>query len=98
MAAEFAAVVPAVILLLVCCLAGLQLAAQHLRLQDATASAARSVARGDDIGVARQLMPGARFNSSSRGDMVCVNGSTPGSVAGVVITVTASSCAFAGGK
>jgi Flp pilus assembly protein TadG len=100
--AEFAAVVPAVILVLACCLGGLQLAAQHLRLQDVAASAARAVARGESLGataeLAARLVPGARVSSQNRGSMVCVNASAPGSIGGGVITVGASSCALAGGK
>ncbi|MCU1524607.1 MAG: hypothetical protein JWO18_1501 [Microbacteriaceae bacterium] len=92
---------PAVILVLACCLAGLQLAAQHLRLQDAAAGAARSVARGESLATAAQLatrlVPGARLSSETRGPVVCVTASVPGSILGGVITVTASSCAPAGG-
>ena len=93
---------PAVILVLACCMAGLQLAAQHLRLQDVAAGAARSVARGESIAaaarMAAQLAPGARLSSESSGSLVCVTATAGGSIAGGVITVSARSCAMAGGK
>lgn len=93
---------PAVILVLACCMAGLQLAAQHLQLQDAAAGAARSVARGESMTTAAQLaarlVPGARLSSDGSGSLVCVTASAAGSIAGGVITVSARSCAMGGGK
>lgn len=91
--------VPAVIIVLVCCLAGMQLATQNLRLQDAAATAARSAARGDPIGTG--LVEGATIRVEHRGDLVCVTASAPGASRGGVIgaiTVTASSCALDGGR
>ena len=102
--AEFAAVVPAVILVLACCLAAMQLASQQLRLQDAAAGAARMVARGESYAAATrqvaQLVPGAQLSRESRGAMLCVQASVSGSIVGGLmgaITVTARSCALAGG-
>ncbi|MCU1513287.1 MAG: hypothetical protein JWO10_377 [Microbacteriaceae bacterium] len=101
--AEFATVVPAVLLVLACCLGGMQLAAQQLRLQDAAAVAARSMARGDGAGAATarasQLVPGASIESSDRGDLACVTASSSGRFAGGVlaaIPLTAMSCALGG--
>lgn len=98
--AEFAVVLPAVILVLLCCITGLQLSSQHLRLQDASAIAARSIARGEGISsaalLATALVPGARLSSANRGSSVCVTASAPGLIAaGIIsaITLTASSCA-----
>jgi hypothetical protein len=99
--AEFATVAPAVVLVLAFCLAGMQLSAQQLRLQDAAATAARSVARGDSAGPASGLVPGARLTIVQRGDLVCVTASTQGSPASgllAALSVSASSCALDGGR
>jgi len=102
--AEFATVMPAVVLVLACALASVQLAGQQVRLQDAAADAARSLARGDPPGtvagrVARAV-PGAALGSSSSGELVCarlsVRAASPvGAVLG--LTLRARSCALAGG-
>ena len=98
--AEFAAVVPAVILLLALCLGGLQVAGQQLRLQDAAADVSRSVARGGDAGAATGL-PGVTVATSAQGDLVCARlsmraGSAVGALLG--LTLSASSCALGGGR
>ena len=100
MTAEFAVALPAVVLVLAFCLSGLQLAGQQLRLQDAAALAARSLARGDDPGpVTDRLAPGATIASSDDGRLVCATLTSSG---GVVLlpglVVSASSCAWAGGR
>jgi len=97
--AEFAAVVPAVLLVLAFCLAGLQLSTLQLTVQDAAALTARSVARGGtfDMGA---LVDGAATRIERRGNLVCATVTTPGTpLTGImgVIRVSASSCAFAGG-
>ncbi|MEO6943694.1 MAG: TadE family type IV pilus minor pilin [Lacisediminihabitans sp.] len=102
MTAEFATVIPAVMLVLACCLGALQLAGQQLRLQDAAATASRSLARGDGTGVASarvaQLVGGATLKVSERSGMVCVRLRAPGpSGPFVALSVTASSCALASG-
>jgi len=97
--AEFAAVVPAVLLLLACCIAGLQIAGQQLRLQDAAADVSRAIARGGDSGQARVL--GTSISVTQRGDLVCARLSARSrSPAGTLLglTLTASSCALGGGK
>jgi len=98
--AEFAAVVPAVILLLALCLGAVQVAGQQLQLQDAAADVSRSVARGGDASAAGRL-PGARVATSATGDLVCVrlsmrSTSPVGTALG--LTLTASSCALGGGR
>ena len=98
--AEFAAIVPAVVLLLACCLACLQIAGQQLRLQDAAADVARSAARGGSTSAAGQA-PGATVVITSRGELVCANLSARSrSPAGTLLglTLTASSCALGGGR
>jgi len=98
--AEFAAVVPAVILVLACCLSGLQLSSQQLRVQAAAAVSVRSVARGESVPVSG-LLSGATATTEWRGNLVCVRVSAPGrGLAGLFGTVrlTASGCALANGR
>jgi len=102
--AEFATVVPAVVLVLACCLASVQLAGQQLQLQDAAADAARSLARGDSAGSAlahvSRAVPGVRIGQSSSGGLLCVTLSARSRVPlGTLLGVTlrARSCALAGG-
>lgn len=101
MTAEFATVIPAVLLVLAACLAGLQLSTQQVRLQQAAAMAARSVARGEAVGATSPLLPGSTLRVEHRGELACVTafalGSTVGGLIGAV-TVSASSCALDGGR
>ncbi len=101
MTAEFATVIPAVIVVLACCLGGVQIGVLQLRLQDAAAFAARSAARGDSVIAAQQLVPRAILRTEIRGDLVCVVASAQAS-SGVgalgSLTVSATSCALAGGR
>jgi Flp pilus assembly protein TadG len=97
--AEFAAVVPAVMLLLAFCVAGVQIAAQQVRLQDAAADVSRSVARGG--GTAAAAPVGASVAVAQRGELVCATLSAPSRsvVSGVLaLTLTASSCALGEGR
>jgi TadE-like protein len=98
-AAEFAIALPAVVLVLACCLSGLQVAGQQLRLQDAAAAAARSAARGDGTSVASRLVPGASAARSDEGDLVCVTLTTMASIGWLrALELRASSCALGGGR
>jgi hypothetical protein len=95
--AEFATAIPAVLVVLACCLAGFQVAGQQLRLQDAAAGAARALSRGDDPGA---VLGGSGLTVSRRGALVCARlsdraGVLPGSI--VRIRLTATSCALAEG-
>ena len=65
--AEFAAVIPAVMLVLAGCMVCLQLGSQQLRLQDAAAVTARALARGD----AAPGYEGAARATSQSGDLLC---------------------------
>lgn len=99
--AEFAIALPAVVLVLACCLSGMQVAGQQLRLQDAAAAAARAAARGGDTSVAARLAPAAAVSRYSDGDLVCVRLSAASSSAVgalMALTLTASSCALGGGQ
>lgn len=73
--AEFAAVVPALILVLAACLGCLRLGTAQLLLGDAAAVAARSEARdpGSAVRVAGMLAPGAAVSVSTRGEFRCVS-------------------------
>jgi hypothetical protein len=99
--AEFATVIPAVLLVLAACLTGLQLSGQQLRLQQVAAMAARSVGRGEPVGEAAGLVPGPTLRVEHRGELACVTASTAGSRTSWlmgVFTVSASSCARDGGR
>lgn len=97
MTAEFAAAVPAVLLLLALCLGGLQLVSQQARLQDAAAVVARVVARGEPgsaQGYLAGLVPGAAVSTSARGGFVCATVQAPppaGPFRGIALSGT--SCA-----
>jgi Flp pilus assembly protein TadG len=94
--AEFAAVVPAVLLLLACCLVGMQITGQQVRLQDAAADVSRSVARGG--GTAAATAVGASVAVAHRGDLVCATLRARSAASGALsISLSASSCALAGG-
>jgi hypothetical protein len=101
-AAEFAAVVPAVALVLALSLGGLQLATRQVQLQDAAALVARSAARGaDTAGLAGRLVPGATSLIERRGDLVCARVTTHSTTLAAVLgsaTISATSCALASGR
>jgi Flp pilus assembly protein TadG len=103
--AEFALTLPAVALVLVCCLSGVQLAGLQVRLHDAAAVSARSLARDESPGsvsaTASALVASARLTTQHRDDLVCATVSAPARNALLQllpITLSASSCALAGGK
>lgn len=102
--AEFAVVIPAVMLVLACCLGAVQVVGQQVRLTDAAADAARALARGEGAdraaALARRAVGGASLGSERRGEFVCARLSAPsafGPFAAVGLTVSARSCALAGG-
>jgi hypothetical protein len=103
--AEFAVVLPAVILVLAFCLAGMQIAGQQVRLQDVAADAARILGRGEGVAKAQAFvtaaLPGARLTAESRNSVVCAFLQNPLALPGgspMSFTTTASSCALAGGR
>ena len=97
-AAEFAVVLPAIVLVVLFGVGALAAGARQVRLQDAVADAARVVARGDDPGKAHALVAsvGGTAEVEDRGDLVCVNARAPSTVP-FLPDVWASSCALAGG-
>lgn len=100
--AEFAAVVPAVVVLLALCLSAIQVAGAQVRVADVAADVARVAARGEGVdaagSLARTSIAGADVSIETRGQLVCVRVSAPSSARGpfAPITVSASSCASGG--
>lgn len=99
--AEFAAVVPAVVLVLAVALGAIQIAGEQLRLQAAAASAARALGRGDPNASEAILAvsPSARLDQSRSGDLVCAHASAAAGF-GILLgfTLSATSCALADGQ
>jgi Flp pilus assembly protein TadG len=103
--AEFAAVLPAVALVLATALMFMHIAGEQLRLQDAVADAARTLARGDSVATAtariRAAVDGADLTIEYREHLVCATASaSAGSGFGVLsaVAVSATSCALGGGR
>jgi hypothetical protein len=97
--AEFAAALPAVVLLLGLTLAAFAVGSQAVRLQDAAGLAARAMARGEGAsevsGAVDALVPGAAIERRERSGLVCAVLATR--AAGVLagIELRAESCALA---
>ncbi|MES2170793.1 MAG: hypothetical protein V4479_08735 [Actinomycetota bacterium] len=89
MTAEFAVVIPAVMVVLACCLGGMRLAGEQLQLQATAAAAARAVSRGDAAPTTA-----ATLLRADRGDLVCVTASTSVTL-GIIggLHLEATSCA-----
>lgn len=100
--AEFALAMPAVALVLLLCLSGMQVAGLQVRLQDAAAAAARSLARDDDgsASAVAALIPGATTSIYVDGELQCARVSAPaaGALAFTGLQLEASSCALGGGR
>ena len=94
--AEFAVVVPAVIVVLGLCLTALQVAGTQVRLQDAAAVTARSLGRADDVPGFGPGLTGVAVAVSRHGPLVCarlsVAASGPAGVLG--LDLHAESCAL----
>lgn len=100
--AEFAAAMPAVILVIAGCLGALSVLGDHVRLVDAAADAARALSRGEEEqrveGIVGQLVPGASLVVTHRGEFVCARlATTRLNPPALGIRIDASSCALAGG-
>jgi TadE-like protein len=101
--AEFAVVIPAVVLLLISCMAGMQLASEQLRLQDAASIAARSSASGESEAVVlsrvAHLVPGSELSLTKGDGLLCarVSLSPDGPIPSLFgLAIVASSCSLAG--
>jgi Flp pilus assembly protein TadG len=96
--AEFAVALPVVVLVLACCLSGMAVMGQQLRLQDAAALAARALARGGDPEtLVARLSTGAQLARNADGDLACVTLTMPAH-GPLPLTLTARSCALDGGR
>jgi hypothetical protein len=101
--AEFAVVLPAVLLVLVLCVGAASVSVQRIEAQSAASAAARILARGDGRGVAvsaaGRFAPGGRLTSARDGDFVCVSvTSTARFVAArsLGVRLTGRACALSG--
>ncbi|WP_375401425.1 TadE family type IV pilus minor pilin [uncultured Amnibacterium sp.] len=99
MTAEFAVVLPAVVLIAAALLGGLTAAGRQISVIDAAATAARSLARGDGRAVAERLtvQSGGRLAAVSDTDgLLCATVQTDARVFGsTVLPISARSCALA---
>ncbi|NNC12974.1 hypothetical protein HII28_13950 [Planctomonas sp. JC2975] len=100
MTAEFAAVVPAVLLVLAFGMGAVQVVVQQARLTDAAADGARSLARGDAEGTAdghiRYLVGSAAVSVDRRDDLVCVTvrQGAVGPIAFSGVSISGSGCSL----
>jgi hypothetical protein len=98
--AEFAALVPAVLLVLAFGIGAVEVVVQQARLTDAAADAARSLARGDSRAVAdahvAEAIGGSSFSVERGGDYVCVElaQSARGPAALTGLSVSGRGCAL----
>lgn len=98
--AEFAALVPAVLLVLAFAMGAVEVVVQQARLTDAAADAARSLARGDSRELAAEHVAEAigatALSVSHSGDYVCLTlaQSAAGPVAVTGLTVRGHGCAL----
>jgi hypothetical protein len=99
--AEFAAALPAVLVVLACCLGGVQVVGQQVRMSDAAADVARLLARGDGAGPAAGLLasvgPGTVLAQERHGEFVCARLSAPSAFAPFAaagLSLGARSCAL----
>lgn len=98
-AAEFAVVLPAVVLVILLAVGMLSAIGTQVRLEQAVAQAARLAGRdepaGRVTGAATRLVPGASVAVSESGDLVCVRATVASALP--FATLSARSCALAGG-
>ncbi|MWV49235.1 TadE family protein [Rathayibacter sp. VKM Ac-2803] len=98
--AEFAVVLPAVVVVLALCLGSVAASAQYVRLVDAAADGARSAARGDDAAVpVGRIDAGASVAVAEEGGLVCVSvAASLRPLPAVTVPVAVRSCALGGGQ
>ena len=102
--AEFAAVAPAIVLVLALCLGAIQAVTHQLRIADAAADSARALGRGDAVASvaarARIAVGDSSLFAERDGDFICArlrSPCPPGPFSALGLTVAARSCALAGG-
>lgn len=102
--AEFACVMPAVVMVLLLALGSFQVVSQQIRVADAASTAARLLGRGETDAVARTavqtLVQGATLSASTEGRFVCATVSAesafgPAGLAG--LRASARVCALSDG-
>jgi hypothetical protein len=100
--AEFAVVLPGVVLVLALCLGAVAVVAQQVTLTSLASSGARMLARGDDPAAMRarvtQAAPGTTVARSSNGAFVCVALTRParfGPLGLGALALSARGCALA---
>ncbi|WP_454118279.1 TadE family type IV pilus minor pilin [Microbacterium lacticum] len=100
--AEFAVVVPAVVLVIALTAGCLAAAGRQVRLEQGVAQAARLAARGepsDRVSAIVAAVAGGEIDAvSDDGDLVCVSATAPARVPLPVPPLRARSCALAGGR
>ncbi|NRG41646.1 hypothetical protein GTU73_15060 [Rathayibacter sp. VKM Ac-2804] len=98
--AELAVVLPAVVVVLALCLGSVAASAQYVRLVDAAADGARSLARGDDpVRPVARADAGASVATSADGGLVCVDVAAElRPLPAVALPVSIRSCALGGGR
>lgn len=100
--AEFAVIVPAVVLLIALTVGGLAAAGRQVRLEQGAAQAARLAARGESdarvAGVVAAIAEGAAVRSVERGgELACVTTTAPAGLPLPLPVLSARSCALSGG-
>lgn len=102
-AAEFAVVLPAVLLVLVLCVGAASVSLERIAVQSAASAAARAAARGEAGGsvdaAVRASAAGAAVALRREGDFVCASVTTVAGFAAarfVGVRISGSSCALAG--
>jgi hypothetical protein len=99
--AEFAVVVPAVVLVMLLCVGLLMATGLQVRLEQAAAQGARLAARGEAEGRVRVgvavLVDGASLAISRDGDIVCVEVSAAAALPVPLAPLRARGCSLAGG-
>lgn len=100
--AEFAIVLPGVVLVLGLCLAAVQAGGQQLRLTDAAATAARALGRGESVEQATALANGVAERSVQLSvhrpaPVVCVDATAHPDGFFATLTLRARACAADGG-
>gem|GEM_PF-5710617 len=92
MTAEFAVMLPALVVVFAVCISAVGVIGAHTRIIDAAATAARSLARGgtltDAQSIASRLVPGSTLTHREAGDFVCATVSQP--LAFGIVTLTAT--------
>ncbi|WP_244259395.1 TadE family type IV pilus minor pilin [Rathayibacter sp. VKM Ac-2759] len=98
--AEFAVVLPAVVVVLALCLGSVAASAQYVRLVDAAADGARSAARGDEAARPVHRVDAAASVGVAEDDgLVCVSvEASLRPLPGVAVPVSVRSCALGGGR